>query len=544
MRKYIFWILLLFSYPPLHCQSNLPRLDELSIEEKVGQLLMVHFYGTEANGDAKKLIQDFHIGGIIYYEWANGLADAQQVQILSRGLQSLAQERAHPIPLFLAIDQEGGVVNRLKNGFTQFPGNYALGQIKKAGDAEACAYATGLELKSVGINVNLAPVVDVNCNEKNPIIGIRAFGSSPKDVASLGKEMMEGFRKSSILSVLKHFPGHGDVEVDSHQALPCLNKTRGELDQVELYPFHQLLPLSEAVMTSHLFVPALDAKTCITFSCDAVTQVLRKEMGFEGVILTDSLAMQGCLGQSQGVVDAAIQSFKAGHDVLLLGGKQLLGEGGGFEITIDEIAKIHQTLVFLVQTGEISEQRLDASVRRILAAKKIYACQDLALSFDPSIHQQLAQKVADTATEVKYCQLQEKVSLKTQRILLVSPSICQEAIEKSDLVHLAPLTTRYFYDSLSPEKEAFDAGVALAARSDLCVFCTYNAWRYPQQVTFVEALIKEGLPVIVVAGRDPWDQTLFSKASIVICTYSPVCCSFNSAAHLIRQEYQCATTNP
>jgi beta-N-acetylhexosaminidase len=275
---------------------------ELSLEERVGQILLVQFYGREANEEAKCLIQDLHVGGIIYYNWANELSSSKQVQELSQGLQLLAQETPHAIPLLIAIDQEGGRINRLKQDFTVFPGNYALGQTGEWQWGEESAWMIGQELKAVGISLNLAPVIDVYTHPANPVIGIRAFSSDPVAVARWGSYVMRGYKRAGIVAALKHFPGHGDVQVDSHEALPIVTKKREGLEQVELYPFRFLAPQVDAVMTAHLLVPELDAEQCVTFSKKIVSDLLRQDLGFQGMIITDSLAMEGVLSQYYGMI--------------------------------------------------------------------------------------------------------------------------------------------------------------------------------------------------------------------------------------------------
>ncbi|MFS8563271.1 MAG: hypothetical protein LVR00_02645 [Rhabdochlamydiaceae bacterium] len=214
--------------------------DTLSLEEKVGQLLMVHFQGEVANEDARVLIQDMKAGSIIYYNWSNGLTSPEQVKTLSEGLQKLAKANQTPIPLLIATDQEGGRVCRLTQGFTVFPGNKALAMTGDPTLAEEAAFVMGRELKAVGVNMNLAPVIDVNINPQNPVIGTRSFGDDPKIVAAFGKKALSGYRRAGIIATLKHFPGHGDTAIDSHEALPVVTKEIGELKRWSFFLLRNL----------------------------------------------------------------------------------------------------------------------------------------------------------------------------------------------------------------------------------------------------------------------------------------------------------------
>jgi beta-N-acetylhexosaminidase len=333
---------------------------EMSIEEKVGQLLMVHFTGVAANEDAVTLIKKAHVGGFIYYNWANGLTSPQQVKTLSQSLQKLSK-----IPLLIAIDQEGGQHIRLVNGFTVFPSN---AEIDPAQVQEA-AYTTGKELLAVGINLNLAPVIDVNVNPKNPIIGKRSFSASPEVVAACGARALEGYHQAHILTSLKHFPGHGDVAIDSHIDLPVVNKAKAELERVELLPFRKLLPFADTIMTAHIIMPALDPKNCATLSPLIIEGLLRKEMHYDGVVISDSLVMKGLLKNCRNVEDAATRAILAGCDIILLGGKQLLEHDGDLELNVLDVLNVHQSLVQAVKAGVIPEARLNQSVSRIQRLK-------------------------------------------------------------------------------------------------------------------------------------------------------------------------------
>ena len=236
---------------------------------------MVHFKGEYANEESKILIQQAHVGSIIYYNWANGLTSPLQVRQLSNSLQKQAEQTPHSIPLLIAVDQEGGAVARLTQGFTIFPGNKAIGMTKDLALAERCAFAMGQELQAVGVNINLSPVVDVNSNPKNPLIGIRAFSHSPEIVTEFAKSTLKGYHSAGIITVIKHFPGHGDVEIDSHEDLPHIEKNKETLNQTELLPFVQLSTQADAIMTAHLIVKALDPLNCTTLSKDSLDLLKR-----------------------------------------------------------------------------------------------------------------------------------------------------------------------------------------------------------------------------------------------------------------------------
>lgn len=333
---------------------------DLTLEEKIGQMLITHFHGEEANEEARTLIQEVHIGGLVYYNWANGLANPEQVRRLSQSLQALAKQ-----PLFLCIDQEGGRVAHLNKGY---PSNRTLGLKNDPQLTEDTAYAMGLEMHAGGINVVFAPVVDVNSNPRNPVIGDRAYGATPQLVATMGQAAVRGFKRAGVIPTLKHFPGHGDVDVDSHYDLPVLAKSLDALMAVELYPYRQLLHQVDMVMTAHISLPQLDPLACATFSQPILVDLLRTQLGYQGLVISDSLRMSGILKNGITPEQAALKALEGGCDILLLGGRLLSGSHA--EFTVADIQAIHRFLVDAVKQGKVAEERIDASVARILRIKK------------------------------------------------------------------------------------------------------------------------------------------------------------------------------
>lgn len=338
----------------------------MTLEEKIGQMLIVHFNGEEANEGARQLIEEVHVGGFIYYNWANGLHNPEQVKALSDSLQQMAQQAGKPA-LFIAVDQEGGRVARLTEGFTPLLSNRAIAKTGKPELAEAQARLAGREMRLVGVNMNLAPVVDVQTNPDNPVIGDRAYGSDPEIVAAFGKAALKGYEHAGIIAVLKHYPGYGDVSVDPHAELPVVRKDREHLEKEELFPFKNLAKDAKAIMTAHIVVPALD-DCCATLS-KKVVGILRDEYQFDGLIISDSLVMQGLLNCCETIEEAAIRAIASGHDVLILGGKQLLAQQKGLELTVADVKRIHSAICEAVKTGRIKEDQIDHSVSRIIRSK-------------------------------------------------------------------------------------------------------------------------------------------------------------------------------
>lgn len=338
-------------------------LQDLTVEEKVGQLLMTYVNGDQVNQESKRLIKKTNLGGVILYRYVNKLENPKQIKNLCNNLQQLSE-----IPLFIATDQEGGRVAHLKKGFTQSLGNGFLGKSHDKQLTYSTYHQMGKEMHEVGINMNFAPVVDVNSNPENPIIGDRSFSSQPKQVVSLGKQAVSALLDSSTIPCLKHFPGHGDTKIDSHLVLPVVDKSLKELKKIELYPFQKLAAISPVIMTAHILFPQIDEKNPATLSSFFLQKLLREQWGFEGVIITDSLTMKGIL-QNHPIEEAAIKAFEAGCDILLIGGEVL--DPKSTETHVEEIISIYHALLDAVYSGRISEKRVDQSVERILKLKEI-----------------------------------------------------------------------------------------------------------------------------------------------------------------------------
>lgn len=271
---------------------------------------------TELNDDIQQILADYSFGGVILF--AENVVETEQTAKLVHQFQSTMVENDH-IPLLVGIDQEGGIVNRLGSG-TQLPGNMALGATADPDNANLAGQIIGSELEALGINVNFAPSVDVNNNPKNPVIGLRSFSSDPDLVSEFGLSYMDGIRQYNVATAAKHFPGHGDTEVDSHYGLPVVDKSLDELEANELIPFRATVENNvDMLMTAHIQFPQLESESKVsqedgsdillpsTLSPAILTDLLREEMGYEGIVITDALNMDA-IANNFGEVETAILS--------------------------------------------------------------------------------------------------------------------------------------------------------------------------------------------------------------------------------------------
>ncbi|WP_054957675.1 beta-N-acetylhexosaminidase [Paenibacillus dakarensis] len=332
------------------------RVSDLTLEQKVGQMFICGFDALTPNDHAKKLIQDYHVGGIVYFR--RNVHTLSQLSELSESLQQISAASGQP-PLIISIDQEGGMVARIDHeGISRIPGNMALG----AAGSEEYTYQVGRigakELRSLGINMNFAPCIDVNNNPLNPVIGVRSFGEDPKAVAAHGAAAIKGYQEEGVSATAKHFPGHGDTSVDSHLGLASVPHDRKRLEQVELYPFKKAIEADvDAIMTAHVSFPSIEPDPIpATLSHAVLTGLLREEMGFSGLIITDCLEMHA-ISKGAGVPEGAIRAIEAGADCVLVSHRLELQESAV------------EAVLEAVKSGRITEERINASVERVLSLK-------------------------------------------------------------------------------------------------------------------------------------------------------------------------------
>ena len=327
---------------------------ELTSREKIGQLFMVGFLGTSVTPDLAAFLKDYKPGGVILF--SRNLESIEQIVQLTNDLQQCSPKS----PLLISIDQEGGRVSRLPKGFTIFPPCEVIGQCHSGELAYAAASTIAKELKTVGINMNMAPVLDVNSNPDNPVIGDRAFSSSADTVGEMGLVTAAGLQDAKVVACGKHFPGHGDTNADSHKELPVVDAPRERLEAVEFPPFRRAAAAGIAtMMTAHVLYRALDDQLPATLSPVIITRLLREQMGYDGVVLTDDLEMHAIVDH-YGPGDAAVRAVLAGCDVLLIC-KERDREVAAFEAVEKAVA-----------SGTIDMERLDQSVARIQRVKQRY----------------------------------------------------------------------------------------------------------------------------------------------------------------------------
>ncbi|WP_346928510.1 glycoside hydrolase family 3 N-terminal domain-containing protein [Clostridium sp.] len=329
------------------------EIDAMSLEEKVGQMFIVGFDGYDVDDNIINLIKSKKVGGIILF--SKNINTVNQTKKLIGSLNELNSK--NKFKLFISVDEEGGIVSRIPKEIGQFESAWDVGVTGDLNYAFEHGKAIGETIKSLGFNLDFAPVLDVNSNPNNPVIGIRAFSDDPEIVKKMGTEVYKGLRSTGILGVGKHFPGHGDTNVDSHVGVPVINKSIEELKNLELIPFKYAIDNGlDMIMVSHLYLPQLDKTYVASVSKNIVTKLLREDLGFNGVIVTDDMIMEGVKGKYP-TNESAVKAIEAGDDLIIV--------SAGIHDQNSAIDGVMEA----VRNGIISEKRINESVYRILKIK-------------------------------------------------------------------------------------------------------------------------------------------------------------------------------
>ncbi|MDB2102550.1 glycoside hydrolase family 3 protein [Clostridium paraputrificum] len=342
------------------------KISTMTLEEKVGQMMFYGVNGTNVDDKVVNLFEDQHAGGIILYGYRNFWGSSLDNNVKYVNSIKKANRQNSDIPLFIGFDEEGGSMSQLPQELMRTPSKGELGNTNDSSLASGIGAGTAKKLKLLGINTDFGTVLDINTNKNNPIIGVRSYGSTKEKVTEFGINELKAIQNEGVIPTVKHFPGHGDTEVDSHLGLPSLNHDLNRLKSTELVPFQAAIDNGvDMVMTAHIMLPQIDKEYPATMSKKILTDLLRDEMGYKGVIITDDLEMQA-ISKNWDLGEAAIKSVEAGVDILLVCH------------TIENQQKVYNAVVQGVNDGKIDENRIDESVRRILRLKYQYKLSDKA----------------------------------------------------------------------------------------------------------------------------------------------------------------------
>ena len=505
----------------------------------IGQRLISGFPGPAMSEDFIRLVKERKVGNAILFK--HNIESVAQLRSLCESIQSLVLAETG-YPAFIAIDQEGGAVTRLSPDATNVPGAMALAATDRKDYARDCARITGRELLALGVNFNLAPVLDVNSNPDNPVIGVRSYGEDPDTVIEYGRAAAEGYAEAGILCAAKHFPGHGDTNLDSHLSLPEVRKSRAELDALELRPFAAAVRAGiPAVMTSHILFPALEQKRVpATMSRAIVTGVLRGELGFRGLVLSDCMEMNA-IKEYYGTVEGAVAAMAAGVDLVFI------------SHTASAAAAAAEAAERAVASGRIDPRELSESAERIVGFKDRYLNKprpDISI-VSCAEHRELAARVLSQSITAVNIPAAGQPDLGTDPLFIgCNPFLTTRAsndVDKS--LSFARFMEERFggtgaETSIDPGTEEIAALVPRARGKSCVVVGTYNGHVKRGQLALVRALAESGAPLVVVALRNPYDLAGLPSSVCAIAAYEYSAQSLRAAADVLAKTAAATGTPP
>lgn len=524
-------------------------MDKQDWRSIVGQLIVAGFKGNKVTDEVKKLIHDYRVGNFILF--GRNIGTGEEILELTASLQEEARKAGQEKPLLICTDQENGVVQRLKAPATSFPGAMALGAVGDSQTAYQVGKATGLELKEVGINWNLAPVVDVNNNLENPVIHVRSFGETPEAVQDLAIAWMKGCQDAGVATTLKHFPGHGDTNIDSHSDLPVIHHSLDRLFEVELVPFIEGIKQgADTIMTAHIYFSNLAERPHwpATLSRNILTGLLREQLGFDGVITTDCLEMNA-IAKTVGVARGAVEAIKAGADLAMI--------SHTYEYQVEAL----DALLEIVQNGEVAFEQIEHSVRRIGHLKDRYARDNSIKPYTGSFeyfgspeHRQLAEKTyRESVTIVNKSHAQLNLPLKTDsKILAVYPGmkkhlqveerIYQTKIGEALLAYSSNIDHFKIDGSEMDATNVIQRLTAIAEKYDGVLLFTLSLQndRYSQVIRSLARHPK----AIVVSLRGPFSLRFFDNLNHAVCVYDDHSPAIHAVLDVVFGKYQASGQLP
>lgn len=495
----------------LSAQPDLP--DTLSLEQRVAQMFIVNLYGSQLTEVGRDFLTQYQVGGVVLLgdnistpEVVTDLVNSYQQTITSSG----------GLPLFVAVDQEGGPISHLKEGFTAFPTPALITATQDIDLAQRLGRAIAEELLAVGVNMDLAPVADLETNPRNPIIKRRSFGSDPALVSPIIGAFVEGMQAQGVLAVAKHFPGHGDSSDDSHTALPIISLDRARLEAVELAPFRAAIEADvSAVMVAHIWYPALESQENLpaSLSANIIDGLLRRDMGYDGLVMTDALDMDA-IDTNYSYPDAVLSAIEAGVDLVIAA-----------HISLDSQILAIQSVVEAVQSGRMSEERINQSVRRILDAKARFnllnwtplPIEQASTRLNLDQHALLVDELFKAGVTVALDPQQLIPLTPEQSVAIVYPASRPQIMRECSSYNPS---IQWVGVSMSPQEQEIAWARDAAGRADVTVVFTQNADDDPQQQALVKALPPE--KTLAVALWSPYDWTVYPQVAGYIVTYSPL----------------------
>ena len=496
-------------------------ISKMTLEEKIGQMLCLSFKGTEYNEQLKFLIEKHNIGTIIHF--GHNIVNAEQISELNYQIHKHSK-----YPPFIGLDHEGGMVRRVMNEITYLPGAMALGNASTE-ELYKIYHQVGLELRMLGFNMNYMPTIDVNNNPYNPVINSRSYSDDAIMVSKMGSIAAKAMQDAFVLPTPKHFPGHGNTNVDSHLGLPVVDTSLEELYEIELKPFQKMIQENiDGVMVAHILYKKVDNQFPSSLSNKIITKLLKEDMGFKGVVITDSLTMKAIYNRYS-IRDIVKYGINAGNDIIMFCG----------EANVYNQEEVINQFIDLVKTGEIPMSRINESVARIMELKEKYKIiignnpldfEEVKLKLNKE--RELSEKLTQQSITL-YRDENHLLPLKEEKILSIFPKFTAASlVDNRDNEQIS--LGKYFdcdeiiYDSLS----SLENIVQKTKKYDKIILATYNTKKDSFETQLFNLLEKDKL--ICVAVRSPFDIIHMRDAKTYICTFDCTIESLNALARALK----------
>ena len=493
---------------------------EKSLRHQIGQMIIAGFPSLEVDDQARRLVEEYQVGNFILF--ARNMKYARQTAALCDGLSRMTYEKLGVAP-FISADQEGGMVSRITEGAALFSGAMALSAGADLQQARQVGKNCGEMLRAMGINVNFAPVLDVNIEPMNPIIGNRSYGDDPQRVADVGCAVMEGMVEGGVIATLKHYPGHGNVNTDSHLDLPVNHTDPAVLEKTEFLPFQQAFRRgAPALMSCHIVFPKIDPELPATLSPVIIGDLLRKKQGFDGLVFTDCMEMDA-IQKGWGMARGAVLAVAAGCDVLCISHH------------LEQVQSAVEAIEQAVADGIIPRSRIQESYDRIMAAKKkmgLLEMQQVSLEqAEAVIHDEekiaLHKQVARNSVTLLCDKGGLSALQQAQKPMILAP-VFQSSTGVEDKEYDgrsfarsagAALGWDFVEYPMTPTEEERAAVLAAVFQADALVLGLYNCRFRESQRALVEQVFGKGIPVVAALLGGPYDVPYAAKADAAVCCY-------------------------
>jgi len=500
-------------------------LQMMTLRQKIGQMIMMGFPTNEVTPELRQTLKEYMVGNIILFSH-NVVTKTQLHQLCADIQENVKRNTGHAA--FISIDQEGGMVARMPADAVSMPAAMAIAATDNPQNAYLAGKITGLELNALGVNMNLAPDMDINSNPDNPVIGVRSFGDTKETVTEFGVSLMKGLHDGGVMSVIKHFPGHGDTAVDSHLGLPKVEKTLDQLEQNELVPFKTAIENGACgVMSSHILFPNIEKENLpCTMSHALLTGLLREEYGFEGLILTDCLEMDA-IKKYYGTAQGALAAIRAGANLVCISHTAALVE--------ETVKAVEQA----VQSGELPEDIIDASVEKILEYKAKYAEGSAGSQQISCVGSELHRKETERISEESITLVHQgnaPLSVNGAGTLFAGCFANRSTLASSSVnkdfnfpEYMAEhLNGDFLVTPINPTEKEIQGVIEEAKKYNSVVFGTYNGQRNSGQIELANKLCAVCDNMIVVSLFNPYDLARIDERATKLAAYEYTVLSLNT----------------